>query len=122
MTKPDTARLVRAWFDAAGQADGPVLPDGWFGGRARENTFFLEDVLELDDALVVRLSDDTTIQFDSPGRVSVENSDLVFDGYRRATLRWRDYGGGLDTSYQERTYEDGQVRLAAPIGTNVELS
>ena len=121
MTTTDIARLVRKWFDAAGQADGPLLPDGWFGGRARENTFFVEDVQSLDDALVVRLSEDTTLRFDGPGRVFVENSDLVFDGFRQATLRWKHYGGGDDAPYHERTYCEGQVRLAAPIGTKIDL-
>jgi len=109
MTTTDIARLVRKWFDAAGQADGPLLP------------FFVEDVQSLDDALVVRLSEDTTLRFDGPGRVFVENSDLVFDGFRQATLRWKHYGGGDDAPYHERTYCEGQVRLAAPIGTKIDL-
>jgi hypothetical protein len=113
----DAASTVRKWFDTVGQADGPLLPDGWFGGRPRENSYFLEDVQLLGDALVVQLSEETTLRFDGPGRVFVEDSDLVFDGFRRATIRWRDYGGGRDLPYHERIYDVGQVRLAAPTGT-----
>lgn len=121
MTTSEISQLVRKWFDAAGQADGPLLPDGWFGGRAHESTFFLEDVQAIEDALAIRLSEDTTLRFEGPGRVFVENSDLVFDGFRQATLSWRQYGGGEDAPYCQQTYREGQVRLAAPIGTKVEL-
>ncbi len=68
---------------------------------------------------MIRLSEDTTLRFDGPGRVFVENSDLVFDGFRQATLRWKHYGRP-DAPYSERTYEEGQVRFAAPIGTTIE--
>lgn len=125
MTTKDMADLVRKWFDAAEQAGGPLLPDGWFGGRPHDNVYFLRDIQCLDDALVVRLSEDTTLRFDGPGRVFVENdkwnSWLVFEGYEQATLRWKHYGGGEDAPYHERTYEEGQVRLAAPIGTQIDL-
>jgi hypothetical protein len=78
----DRAELVCKWFRAVGQANGPLLPDGWFGGRPHENIFFLQDVQLLDDALVVELSEGTTLRFDGAARVFVENSDLVFDGFR----------------------------------------
>ncbi len=120
MTTTDFSELVRKWFDAAGQANGPLLPDGWFGGR-RDSIFFLEDVELLDDVLIINLSEDTTLRIDGPGRVFIENSDLVFDGFRQATLRWKHYGGGEHAPYHERTYEEGQVRLAAPIGTTINL-
>jgi hypothetical protein len=113
--------LVRKWFDAVGQCSGPLLPDGWFGGRPYENIYLLEHVDSLENSLVIRLSADTTLRFDGAGRVFVENSDLVFDGFRQATLRWRHYGGGEDAPYHELTYCEGQVRLAAPIGTKVDL-
>lgn len=122
MIVTDFSQLVRKWFDAAGQADGPLLPDGWFGGRPHENTYFLEHVDSLENSLVIQLSEDTTLRFDGPGRVFVENSDLVFDGFGRATLRWKHYGGSEDTPYHERTYEEGQVRLAAPVGTKIEIT
>jgi len=121
MTTTDFSQLVRNWFDAAGQADGPLLPDGWFGGRPHENIYFLEHVDSVENSLVIHLSEDTTLRFDGPGRVFVENSDLVFDGFRQAALRWKHYGGGEKAPYHERTYEEGQVRLAAPIGTTINL-
>lgn len=121
MTTTDISQLVRKWFDAAGQANGPLLPDGWFGGRPHENIYFLEHVDSLKNSLVIGLSEDTTLCFDGPGRVFVENSDLVFDGFRQATLRWKHYGGGEGAPYHERTYWEGQIRLAAPIGTKIDL-
>jgi hypothetical protein len=122
MTTTDFSHLVRMWFDIAGQANGPLLPDGWFGGRPRENIYFLEHVDSHENSLAIYLSEDTILRFDGTGRVFVENSDLVFDGFRQATLRWKHYGGGEDSLYHERTYEEGQVRLAAPIGTKIEIS
>ena len=99
MTTPELAEIVRKWFEQAGQMDGPLLPDGWFGGRVREISFWLQDVQALEDDLVLFLSENTTLTFDCPGRVFVENSDLVFDGYRKAALCWKDYGGGEDAPY-----------------------
>lgn len=121
MTTELQATFVRRWFEKAEQASGPLLPDGWFGDRPHDNIYFLVDAQPFDDALVLRLSDDTTLRFDGPGRVFVENSDLVFESFRQATLRWRHYGGGPDAPYYEKRYDSGQIRLAAPIGTTVTI-
>lgn len=80
---------VRRWFDIAGQTGGPLLPDGWFGGRPYENIFFLEDVHSIGNVLVIQLSEDTTLRISGPVRTFIEESDLVFDGFDHATLRWR---------------------------------
>jgi hypothetical protein len=122
MTIEHVVHLVRRWFEQAEQANGPLLPDGWFGERPHDNIYFLVDVQPSDDGVMIQLTDDTMLRIDGPGRAFVENSDLVFDGFRQATLRWKHYGGGEDAPYHERTYEKGQVRLAAPIGTKVDLS
>lgn len=119
MTTKEMAGLVRQWFQLIGDADGPLLPDGWFGGRRGEAGGVLLDVEISDDHLVIHLSQDTKLTFDRPGRVFVENSDLVFDGYRKATLCWKDYGGGEDAPYHQKFYDHGQIRLAAPLGTKL---
>lgn len=121
MTADDFSELVRKWFSAAGQAEGPLLPDGWFGGRRGENIYFLEKVDSLENSLVIHLSEDTTLQFDGLGRVFVENSDLVFGNFRQAKLRWKHYGGGNDAPYYELLYEEGQVRFAPPMGTTIKI-
>lgn len=121
MTTVEMAYLVRRWFEQAEQADGLLMPDGWFGGRRGESGGSLYDVLALDDALLVRLSEETALHFDRPGRVFVENSELVFDGFQQATLRWRHYGGGPDAPHHEKRYTAGQVRLVPPVGTTVLL-
>jgi hypothetical protein len=121
MTTFEMANLVRRWFEQAEQADGPLLPDGWFGGRRGEAGGSLEDVQASTDGLVIRLSEDTTLLFDRPGRVFVEDSELVVDGYKQATLRWKHYGGGPDALYHEKSYDSGQVRLAPPVGTTVSI-
>ena len=121
MTIIQIADFVRAWFDKAGQANGPLLPDGWFGGRPYENTFFLAGVQVLGESLAIRLHEDTTLTIDHPDRVLIENSALVFDGFQQATLRWRHYGGGPAAPYHEKRYTTGQVRLVPPLGTTVLL-
>lgn len=121
MTTLEMADMVRRWFGQAEQADGPLLPDGWFGGRCRENTFWLKDIRASNEVLDICFDSETLLRFDHPGRVFVENSELVFDGYRQATLRWKHYGGGADAPYHEKRYTDGQVRLVPPVGTTVSL-
>ena len=102
--------------------DGPLLPDGWFGGRRGEAGGSLEDVHAVGNSLVIRLSEDTMLAFDHPGQAFIENSELVFDGFGQATLRWKHYGGGPNAPYHEKRYESGQVRLVPPPGTTVVLS
>ena len=121
MTVAEMADFVTEWFHLAGQANGPLLPDGWHGGRVRDSIFLLRDVQAVGEVLTIRLSENTTLTFDQARRVHVENSDLVFGDFRRATLRWRHYGGGTDAPYYERSYEQGEVRLAAPLGTTVRM-
>ncbi|MHB1530433.1 MAG: hypothetical protein ACYCXT_13635 [Acidiferrobacteraceae bacterium] len=121
MTMEQMAGLVRAWFGQAGQANGPLLPDGWFGGRPHENTFFLAEVQVLGESLVIQMSEDTTLRLEHPKRAYVEKSELIFDGYGQAVLRWKHYGGGPDAPYHEKNYGSGQVRLVPPFGTKVLL-
>lgn len=118
MTITQMASLTRRWFDQAQQASGPILPDGWFGGRPYENIFLLEDVETQKDMLVVHLSEDTTLSIAHPRCGYVENSELVFEDYDHVTFRWKDYGG---TEHHEKHFESGQVRLAPPIGTIVTV-
>jgi hypothetical protein len=106
--------VIRRWFDRAGQAYGPILPDGWFGGRPYENVFFLEDVAIEHNALVIRLSENTSLTFEEPGKVDVEDSQLMIDEFKQATLRWKHYGG---IESHELKYESGQVRFVPPLGT-----
>lgn len=117
MTSTEMIDLVRRWFVKAEQASGPILPDGWFG-RPYDNIFVLKDVQLAGDVLTVYLSEDTTLVFDRLGRVYLDNSELVFEGFRACALRWREYGG---SRYEERTYDAGQVRLVPPFGTTVTL-
>lgn len=121
MTSEEQATLVRRWFEKATQAGGPVLPDGWFG-RPYDNIYWLVDVQQAPGALIVRLTNDTTLEFKKLARVLILNSQLVFDGYEQATLRSPHYGGGPDAPYREKQYDYGQVRLAPPVGTTVELA
>ena len=118
MTTTEIASLVRRWFDQAQQASGPILPDGWFGGRPYENIYLLEDVEAADDMLVIHLSEDTTLSVICPRRGYVESSELVLEDFGHATLRWKHYGGN---EYQERHFRSGQVRLVPPIGTTVTV-
>ena len=119
MTTSQIASLVRLWFDQAEQVNGPVLPDGWFGGRPYENAFVLMDVQASDDAIVVHLSEDTTLRITRPQRAYVKNSELVFDNFDHATLCWKDYGG---THYNQKQYDSGQIRFMPPIGTIIAVS
>ena len=121
MRTSEMANLVQRWFDQAGQFDGPLLPDGWFGGRRGEAGGSLERVESTDDALLLCFDQDTSLRFDQPRHVFVENSDLVFDGYASATLRWKHYGSGPDSAYFEKRFDSGQVRLTPPVGTVVSL-
>lgn len=82
----------------------------------------LEDVQAVGDSLVIRFSEDKTLTLDHPARAFVENSELVFDGFRQATLRWKYQGVGPDAPYSEERYDAGQVRLVPPLGTTVDLS
>jgi len=110
--------LVRQWFGQAEKAAGPLLPDGWFGGRAYENQFSLSDVRASGTTLIIHLSYDTTLTFDHPHRVFVdEKSELVFEGFDEAILRWKYYGGA---EYCERRYGSGQVRLVPPLGRQIK--
>jgi hypothetical protein len=112
----EMAGIVRRWFAAAHVGDGPILPDGWFG-RPHDNQYSLEGVESEGETLVVRLSQETTLIIDQPGRVYVDESELVFENYRVATLRWISYGG---TDSREERYFYGQVRFVPPVGTSVD--
>ena len=122
MRTSEMAALVHRWFNQTGQFDGPLLPDGWFGGRRGEAGGSLNRVESTRDALLLYFDQDTSLRFDQPGHVFVENSELVFDGYARATLRWKHYGGGPNSPYYAKRYDSGQVRLMPPLGTVVRLS
>jgi len=121
MTIPECAIFVRRWFEKAGQADGPLLPDGWHGGRVREGSFYLRDVTTADDALIMRLSENTALHIDGPLQICLVGSDLVISGYRRVTLRWRHYGGDCSAPTYEKIYDSGAVRFAAPAGVVINM-
>jgi hypothetical protein len=114
MTIEQVADLVRRWYEQAGQVNGPVLPDGWFGGRPYDNMFVLENVHIVNDELVIQLSEETRISFLQPRRAFVENSELVFADFDHAQLRWRSYGG---TEICHQDYDTGQVRFVPPMWT-----
>ena len=117
MTTKEMADLVRRWFEQAGQATGPILPDGWLG-RPYDSIYFLDSVEVADEVLIIRLSEETTLTFDQLTRVYVENSEIVFDGFAHLSFGWRGYGG---PEYHEKHYSSGQVRFLPPIGTTVAL-
>ena len=117
MTPAEMTTFVRRWFAEAEQALGPILPDGWFG-RPYDNLYMLKDVQVAGDVLTVHLSEDTKLVFERLERVYLDDSDLVFDGFRTCALRWKDYGG---EEARERSYNTGQVRLVPPVGTTVTL-
>jgi hypothetical protein len=121
MTIPECAKFVRRWFEMAGQADGPLLPDGWHGGRVREGTFYLCDVTTADDTLIIQLSDNTTLHIVGPFHIYPDGSDMVISGYRLATLRWRHYGDDGSAPTYEKIYNSGEVRFAAPVGVTVNM-
>ncbi|HET6428852.1 MAG TPA: hypothetical protein VFJ30_10605 [Phycisphaerae bacterium] len=109
--------LVQRWFANAEQGLGPILPDGWFG-RPYDNLYMLEDVQVAGDVLTVYLSEDTALVFERLGQVYLDNSELVFEGFRSFSIRWKEYGG---VQHREQTYDSGQVRLVPPVGTTVTL-
>jgi hypothetical protein len=117
MTTSQMVDLVRRWFEQAKQAYGPVLPDGWFGGRPYENLYLLQNVQELGELLVISLSEETTLTLNRPKRAYIANTELVFEDFDEVTLRWKHYGG---TEYRELRYTQGQVRLVPPLGTILE--
>jgi hypothetical protein len=121
MTIDQQADIVRRWFEQAEQATGPLLPDGWFGGRRGESIFFLEDIETATDHLVLKLSEGTTLSFVELDRAIVKNSELVFQGFSEVIVRWKHYGGGANAPVYEKRYNCGEVRLVPPIGTTIKL-
>lgn len=117
MTRTEMIDLVQRWFAKAGQTLGPILPDGWFG-RPYDNLFLLQDVQLDGDVLTVLLSEDTALVFDRLRHVNLDGSELVFEGFCRCSIRWKEYGG---VEYREQVYDAGQVRLVPPVGTTVVL-
>ena len=114
----DLIQLVTDWFSRAEQVSGPVLPDGWFGGRPYENLFTLEGVHVLGDVFTISLSEDTRLDFKKLRRVYVEGSELVLEDFDEFTLRWKEYG---NARYREERYFSGVVRLVPPIGTEIKM-
>lgn len=112
----DMPRMVHWWFEQARQAYGPILPDGWFGGRPYENAFALRDVSTAEQALVIHLSEDTMLTLEGPMQLEVDHSQLVFSKFQKASLSWRDYGG---TQCHNLAYESGEIRFAPPLGVVV---
>jgi hypothetical protein len=105
-------KVVRQWFEQVVQAS-PHLPDGWFGGRAFEGLYSLEDVQVLGDTFAIRLSEDTSIVIVCPKNVLVQEAELSFESFDRAFFRWKEYGG---TAYREKQYFSGTIRLVQPPG------
>lgn len=118
MTTAEMAELIRHWFEQAVQGCGPILPDGWFGGRPYENQYLLKDVLPSNGNLIVSLSEDTSVALAQPKRIYVENSELVIEGFEQAVFRWKHYGG---TEEHELRYTDGRIRFVPPFGTTISL-
>lgn len=107
---------IRDWFDTVGQADGPVLPDEWFGGRPHENTFFSKDVrIEVSgETLTVRLSDCAELVVERLLHTSVSREGaLVLKDYERAVMRWR---GASSDAWSESSYDFGEIKFARPVG------
>lgn len=115
-TLAQMAELVRRWFGQNQQATGPILPDGWFGGRPYDSLFSLVQVDTCDGELIIRMSgnfagtEDISITITRPGKVSVKNSELIFEDFQKATIRWNFGGAG----YRVKTYAVGEIRLAPP--------
>ena len=112
MTLTEMEKVVRQWFEQVVQAS-PHLPDGWFGGRAFEGLYSLEDVQVLGDTFAIRLSEDTSIVIVCPKNVLVQEAELSFESFDRAFFRWKEYGG---TAYREKRYFSGTIRLVQPPG------
>lgn len=117
MTSRAMADLIRQWFARAGQATGPILPDGWFG-RPYDNSYILKDIQIVGDVLVIKLSEDTSLTLEQLGQVYIDNSELVFEGFHTCLFRWKEYGGIED---RELSYDAGLVRFVPPVGTTVTL-
>ena len=118
VTTAEMIELIGRWFKQATQACGPILPDGWFGGRPYENQYFLKDMQASNGNLVLNLSEETSLVLGQPKRVYIENSELIIEGFEQATFRWQHYGG---TEVHVLQYTAGQVRLVPPLGTKVSL-
>ena len=117
MKTADMVKVVRRWFRKAGQAMGPVLPDGWFG-RPYDNLYELKNIAVDGDVFTIHLSQDTSLEFHRLGRVHIDDSQLVLEDFSLFSLRWREYGGVSDL---EKRYDTGQVRLVPPVGTNIAV-
>jgi hypothetical protein len=115
MTTAQIAAVIRQWFERAGQVNGPVLPDGWFG-RPYDNQYSLEALNESDDAIVLRLSQEAVLRLTRPRRAFVERAELVVDGYDDATFEWKDAGG---VACHTKNFTSEQVRFVPPIGPNI---
>jgi hypothetical protein len=115
MMNDDIPDRITRWFETHGQGDGPLLPDGWHGGKPHEGFQYLEGVDSDDNRLTIFLSEHTVLQLSGPVRIVPDDRDLVLEGFTFASLRWQAYGGGPDAPYLEKVYHSGQIRFAAPI-------
>lgn len=112
MTVDEMATIVREWFGRVEMAYGPVLPDGWFGGRPYENGCRLERIDTLAHALTIHMSGWVSLTFYRPRAAAIDNNgDLVIRDFDSATLKW-----DADGSTKERRYTPGEVRLVPPLG------
>lgn len=110
MPASEIAQIVERWFARNGYTNGPLLPDGWHGGRRFENACLLDSVQSVGDhTLLINLSEGLVLTIEGPGRVCEGRNRLVFRGYTRAELRWRSYGGGPHAQVYEQVYRSGRI-------------
>ena len=108
MTTAQIAKIIESWFAHAKVGYGPLLPDGWFGGRPYESGFALKDMQVVGTDIVLEMSEDATLTLSEPQCAVIQDDALMVDGYRSAVLRWRRYGSD---SYGERRYHAGQIKF-----------
>jgi hypothetical protein len=108
--------LIERWFGAATCA-GLVFPDGWFG-RPYDSFYTLRNVTINDGSLNICLDEGLSITFADPGRVWVNKSELIFDGFKNLRFTWGEGGGKI----HEEKYDSGSVRFVPPVGTIVTIA
>jgi len=124
MTLLEMSNLIRKWFEKADQVNGPLLPDGWAGGRPYDNTYWLKDVEISGDTITVYLISGEAIKhlvFEGLERVYLDDSELVFENFRIFSFRWKDRDENGKSVEQWWNYDYGQVRFVPPVGTTVVL-
>lgn len=111
---PEHKTVIERWFQLA-KAGGLVLPDGWFG-RPYDDLHILTYVetrphkllIELDDLLLLVITDMTTVR--------VDDSILVMADFLQCVFDWQEY----DLLEPHVTvYHSGEIKMVPPLGVTI---